>query len=91
MFFRYDTNVRDDKYIVSDRDFSAVHKLAVDIEEKIIAYRGIVSVSAKKRLLYDTVVTGLAEQFAYRRLPSSAVQGVQMVVVVQLFYGDITV
>jgi len=37
VFFCYDTNVRGDKYIVSDRDFSAVHKLAVDIEENAVA------------------------------------------------------
>jgi len=69
VFFRYDTNVGSDKHVVSDRNLSAVHEFAVDVEKKIIAYRGIVSVSAKKRLLHNAVVSGPAEQFAYRRLP----------------------
>ena len=91
MLFRYNAHIRRDKYVVANRNLTAVHKLTVYIHEKIFAYRSIVAICTKKRLLHDTVFPRFAQQAAYGFLPRLKIQRMQIVVLVQLFYSHCTV
>lgn len=74
VFFRDDADAGGDKHVVADGYFSAVHELAVDIEEEVIAHRGVISVGAKEGLLHNTVVLALpsSPRMAACRAPQSS-------------------
>lgn len=80
-----------DKDIVADRDFPAVHEFAVDIQKKIVAYCGVVSVCTKKRLFHNAVIARFPQQFTYGVPACIALERMQIVVVVQFFYSDVAV
>lgn len=74
VFFHDDADAGGDKHVVADGYFSAVHELAVDIEEEVIAHRGVISVGAKEGLLHNTVVSALpsSPRMAACRAPQSS-------------------
>ena len=91
VFLGDDADIRSDEYMAADGDLPAVHKLAVDIQEKMIADRGVVAVGAEQRLLHRAVLADLPEYIADRRLTRLAVERMNMIVLVQFLHGEIAV
>lgn len=91
VFFHDDADAGGDKHVVADGYFSAVHELVVDIEEEVIAHRGVISVGAKEGLLHNTVVSALPSSPRMAACPRTAVQRVYMVAFMELFHRNVAV